>query len=404
MKGDREAPARSNSIRVLREANRYLVYQCVMKEGPLSVERLIRLTGLSRPTVLHLLRDLMDSEIIVKDGFADSATVGRSASLLNLNRQNHFALGIDFEFPAIRMAIANMKNDILAEESFLFPENMEGEELKELFYARVEAFVASSGVDRSKIDGAGLGISGVIDSAAGVSLSIERIRGWKNVPVQADLERILGVPVYVRNDVHLLGMVEKELYLPGDFNDFIYVAVRTGIGSITYQHGRAMRGEKGNAGFIGHTIIIPRGRRCHCGSCGCLETYAGQTAIANAYLTCSHEPVDFDEVIRRAEAGETLAVQTLRDAGFYLGIALANLVKTFEIPEIVIGGNPALGGSPFITAAEEALREYSTDSLNLDIRIRAGQLREDQYPLGGCHLVMEHRMDRPRLSLQPAEN
>jgi hypothetical protein len=121
---DREAPARSNSIRVLREANRYLVYQCVMKEGPLSVERLIRLTGLSRPTVLHLLRDLMDSEIIVKDGFADSATVGRSASLLNLNRQNHFALGIDFEFPAIRMAIANMKNDILAEESFLFPENI----------------------------------------------------------------------------------------------------------------------------------------------------------------------------------------------------------------------------------------------------------------------------------------
>ena len=109
-------------------------------------------------------------------------------------------------------------------------------------------------------------------------------------------------------------------------------------------------------------------------------------------------------MIRRAEAGETLAVQTLRDAGFYLGIALANLVKTFEIPEIVIGGNPALGGSPFITAAEEALREYSTDSLNLDIRIRAGQLREDQYPLGGGHLVMEHRMDRPRLSLQPAEN
>ena len=391
---------RSNNIRVLKDANRYLVFQCVKRDGPVSVEDLVLRTGLSRPTILNLVRELMESGVIVKDGFAD-ATVGRSASLLNLNRQSHLALGIDFEFPVIRMAIANMKDDILAAKRFICPENMDGAELKDRFYSALQSFVENSGADREKIDAAGLGISGVIDSARGISLSIERVRGWKNVPVQAEMEELLGIPVYVRNDVHLLGMVEKDLYLPGDLNDFIYVAIRTGIGSITYQHGRAMRGEKGNAGFIGHTIINPRGQRCCCGNYGCLETYAGQTAIANAYLACSHERVSFDTVISRAEAGETLAVQTLRDAGFYLGVALANLVKTFEIPQVVVGGNPALEGSAFMQAAEEAMREYSTESLNLDICMRAGRLREEQYALGGCHLVMEHRMDKPRLALQP---
>ena len=103
--------SKGNNVRVLKEANKYLILQCIMKLAPLSIEDVVQHTGLSRPTVLNIVKTLMEEEIIVKDGFSDTG-VGRSAALLNLNDRKHFALGVDFEFPAIRMAIADMGGEI----------------------------------------------------------------------------------------------------------------------------------------------------------------------------------------------------------------------------------------------------------------------------------------------------
>ena len=153
-------------------------------------------------------------------------------------------------------------------------------------------------------------------------------------------ERELGIPAYIRNDVHLLGLVEKRLYLPDDLTDFIYVAIRSGIGSIAYQHNKPMRGEKGNAGFIGHTTMNPTGPECCCGSRGCLETYVGQLATVSRYEALTGQQLSFDEMLRRADTGDDVAKQVLQDAGFYLGVALANLVKTYEIPHVIVGGLP----------------------------------------------------------------
>ena len=241
--------------------------------------------------------------------------------------------------------------------------------------------------------------SGVIDSINGISMNIERIHGWHNVALKSELEKQLKMPVLIRNDVHLLGLVEKRLYLGDEVSDFIYVGIRSGIGSITYQHNKAMRGDKGNAGFIGHTSLDPHGPRCCCGSRGCLEAYAGQLAIMEHYAEQSGQHPDFEEIICRGKAGEPLAQSVLSEAGFYFGVALSNLIKTFEIPDVVIGGSPALADSPFMEAARSALRDYNTESLGIHLRLRMGQLPERQYALGGCYLVFDHMFSRPKLAL-----
>ena len=230
-------------------------------------------------------------------------------------------------------------------------------------------------------------------------MNIERIHGWHNVALKSELEKQLKMPVLIRNDVHLMGLVEKRLYLGDEASDFIYVGIRSGIGSITYQHNKAMRGDKGNAGFIGHTSLDPHGPRCCCGSRGCLEAYAGQLAIMEHYAEQSGQHPDFEEIICRGKAGEPLAQSVLSEAGFYFGVALSNLIKTFEIPDVVIGGSPALADSPFMEAARSALRDYNTESLGIHLRLRMGQLPERQYALGGCYLVFDHMFSRPKLAL-----
>lgn len=210
---------------------------------------------------------------------------------------------------------------------------------------------------------------------------------------------MLGLPVYLRNDVHLLGLVEKRKYLPEKWDDLIFVAIRTGIGSIVYHHGKAMRGQKGNAGFLGHTIMNPHGSRCCCGNYGCLETYAGQTAIVNAYNACTHGREDFEAVLQRAQTGENTARRILEDAGFYFGVALANMIKTFEIPNVVVNCKAELAQGPFMEAAQRAMTRYSTASLSLDTAMVTSQLQEEEYALGGCYLVFEHMISKPKLAL-----
>ncbi len=387
-----------NSIRVLKEANKYLVLQCIMTLAPLSTEDIIKNTGLSRPTVLNILRELEEEDVIIKDGFSESSG-GRSAALLTLNGSKHYAVGIDFEFPTVRMVIANLKGEICSSKKLVYRKDIEKEELLQDFYLNLHAFIGDSGIDPAMLDGMGVGISGVIDSARGMSLTIERIANWSNVTLKDELECHFGIPVYLRNDVHLLGLVEKRLFLPDDLTDFIYVAIRSGIGSITYQHNKPMRGDKGNAGFIGHTTVNPEGALCHCGSRGCLETYAGQLAVEACYRDLSGNQVSFNDVMRLSCEEDPSAIRVLKQAGFFFGIALANLVKTYEIPHVIIGCIPERDSRVFMQATEEALHDHIPDSLHLDAKLRIGHLLEEQYALGGCYLVFEHMFSKPKLAL-----
>ncbi len=387
-----------NSIRVLKEANKYLVLQCIMTLAPLSTEDIIKNTGLSRPTVLNILRELEEEDVIIKDGFSESSG-GRSAALLTLNGSKHYAVGIDFEFPTVRMVIANLKGEICSSKKLVYRKDIEKEELLQDFYLNLHAFIGDSGIDPAMLDGMGVGISGVIDSARGMSLTIERIANWSNVTLKDELECHFGIPVYLRNDVHLLGLVEKRLFLPDALTDFIYVAIRSGIGSITYQHNKPMRGDKGNAGFIGHTTVNPEGALCHCGSRGCLETYAGQLAVEACYRDLSGNQVSFNDVMRLSCEEDPSAIRVLKQAGFFFGIALANLVKTYEIPHVIIGCIPERDSRVFMQATEEALHDHIPDSLHLDAKLRIGHLLEEQYALGGCYLVFEHMFSKPKLAL-----
>ena len=64
---------------------------------------------------------------------------------------------------------------------------------------------------------------------------------------------------------------------PVDIDDLIvWVALGVVLG------GRLYRGTHGFGGEFGHVSVDPGGRRCACGSRGCVETFVGQEAIAAA--------------------------------------------------------------------------------------------------------------------------
>ncbi len=149
------------------------------------------------------------------------------------------------------------------------------------------------------------------------------------------------------------------------------MVVSTGVGGGIVLDGRLLDGADGNAGHIGHVIVVPDGHRCGCGAHGCLEAEASGTAIA---AITGRPP---------AEAGPEVVERT----GTLVGRAVASVANLLDLRLAVVAGSVALGfGTPFFAAAQAELDARARLDFSAGATIRPGGLGADG-PLVGAAAV-----------------
>ena len=105
-------------------------------------------------------------------------------------------------------------------------------------------------------------------------------RGVAGLPLAGSAARAHGVPTHVDNDAKALALGEGWVGAAAGRRDYIGIVVSTGVGGGIVLDGRLLGGRLGNAGHIGHVVVVPEGRHCACGGRGCLEAEASGPAIA----------------------------------------------------------------------------------------------------------------------------
>lgn len=273
---------KKNTTKVIKEANQYLVMQCIQAFEPVTLEEIAEKTLLSRPTILEIINSFKEEGIVVNGGF--SGIDRRTASAVAVHKWRFCVCDWNcFEFPTIRIALANAKREIVGRRKILFKIDTQAEEVLARMLRELEHLLEEFSSVRPRIVGIGVGICGTIRKTEGRSLHITRIRGWEHVELQRILQEKFHLPVYVNNDVHLLALVEKKKYMREDNSDFVYIGIRSGIGSAYMYQNKLMDGVQGNAGYIGHTVLNAEGPMCVCGNRGCLDAYAGELALNRRY-------------------------------------------------------------------------------------------------------------------------
>ncbi len=153
--------------------------------------------------------------------------------------------------------------------------------------------------------------------------------------------------------------------------DYVAMVVSTGIGGGIVLDGRLLDGARGNAGHIGHVIVVPGGRACGCGTRGCLEAEASGTAIA---AITGRPPMEAPPEVR-ARAGELV------------GIAVASVANLLDLRLAVVAGSMALGfGDAFFGPAQRALDAHARLDFSDGARIVRSTLGDDG-PLVGAAAV-----------------
>jgi glucokinase len=245
----------------------------------------------------------------------------------------------------------------------------------------VDLFESLAGIVRHMIDRAeehhdkkpivvGVGSAGPIEPNA-QTVSPLNILAWREFPLRARLQAVTGLPVYGDLDAKSLALAEGWLGAAQGHQNFIAMVVSTGIGGGVVLNGQLLDGATGNAGHIGHLIVEPNGRRCACGSRGCLEAEASGRAI---------------EVITGRPPTEP-TYEIMQRTGDLVGRAVASVCNLLDLDLAVVGGSVALGfGATFFNSAQAALDRHSCLDFSRGARITPARLG-DRGPLTGAGAV-----------------
>ncbi len=262
--------------------------------------------------------------------------------------------------------------------------------------------IESSGQTPADISSMGIAVPGPIDSERGVVLQTPNV-GITELPLAQRLQDKLGFPVLLENDVNAGLWGEYIAGAARGYRQVIGVFPGTGIGGGIIINGDLYRGKKGGAGEIGHIIVQSDGRRCGCGSNGCLETVASKTAIARdlAILAANGvSPVLVEAgatdirrvksglIARALKANDPGVAEIVDQAAYFLGIGLASVVNLFD-PEIIVLGGGLIEkiGDRMMPIAEATMRDRAMPRLVETVDLRTAALGDDAAVIGVADLA-----------------
>ena len=198
-------------------------------------------------------------------------------------------------------------------------------------------------------------IPGIFDLETGVAHFVTNLGGssWEGVPVLGPLQEALGVPTSLINDARAFGFAESRLGAARDCDTAAFFTLGTGVGGAVVV-GRRLRLGYGCAGELGHMTIdaSPGAPVCGCGNPrlrrGGRSARPGSPARADASTRGRRR--------RGAERRRRRRSTRSRDAGRWLGVAIANVIVVLNPERVVIGGGIAGAGDLLLEPAREEVR------------------------------------------------
>lgn len=347
----------------IRHINAREIFRLLRANSPCSRADLVRLSGLSAPTVSATVEHLEKRGLVATLGLGVSAG-GRPPGLISLNPECAYVAGMEITGSVLQVVIADLEGNRVGKAAIRLPAAPTPEKAVDALAQSVSRLLTQHGIPREKLFAVSAAAPGITDRRAGNVLSAPHLPEWEDVPLKRMLEEAIGVPAVVENNVNLSALGERMEGAARGQDDFVFLWMADGVGAGVFVDGKLHRGAIGSAGEIGYMRVpgAPRGAvSIH--TTGSLEDVVGEMGIRAAWQRLRAErgkakdSLSAPEILALAETGDAEAIGIRDSIGAILSDVLINIAVLLDPAMIVLGGD--IGRSPGLFGA--VLRRVQQD-------------------------------------------
>lgn len=362
-----------------------------------TIAELSKELNISVPTVTKLVIELRDDGYLTDHGKIETAG-GRRPNIYGLSAEAFYFLGVDVRRRRIDFVLLDFKGNVLNKKSNV-PYVLENTpEAFDVICSKTEDFIIEIGIDRNKLLGIGVSLTGRVDSNNGYSYTYFN---FNESPVSDAFESRLGIPAYIENDSRAMVYAEKKFGVVKDERNVLFLNIGRGVGVGMMFEDKLYFGKTGFAGEFGHIPLFDNEMLCHCGKKGCLETEASGIALEKIFLErvkageisvltgkcLKDNGVLLYDIIEAANNDDVLSIKLIAEVAEKLGRGVGVLINLLNPELVVIGGSMSLVGDYLMLPLKTAINKYSLSLVSKDTKFKISRLGDNASVIGVAMLV-----------------
>ncbi len=360
-------PPKARDKQDMKLHNRAMIWDLIFTSRPISRAHLAKITEMSPTSITRIVGELIAFGLLV-EAPDTRAGVGRKGTLLDVNADALFSVGIDIDVHTLTMCLLDLDNQprVVLErehtEEFRNPQIAIG-----MAHAMFEEMLAASGVPRDKVKAVGVSVGGTVNPGRGI-VTVSPQLHWKNVDLLGAVEEAFGVPAVLENDVKAAIYEEYVRHQECRAGSVAYLTIHSGIGAALMHEGKVLRGGNNAAGEIGHTTVHPSGELCDCGRYGCLYTCLSESYLLAKVRRLSHPDATINDWVAAQRAHETWATGLASETAGYIAMAINQLLCSYD-PQVIIVGGKLIYANPELLELALNKKGLIYEELGSDTRI-----------------------------------
>ena len=274
-----------------------------------------------------------------------------------LNPDYGYIVGIDMGASHLHFALSDFSGEIISDTTEkVRPEDGPRRTISQIKKGIQRLIPAGR---RNRLRALAMAVPSAVDPRSGLVLMANNLPGWKKINLKDELEKEFQLPVCIDNDANMAAIGERWRGVACDLDNFVFIALGTGIGSGIFVNGQLYAGRTGAAGELQFlNVEWPRWNEDF-GDTGYFESHASGQGIAtlgrklikpearskSAGLAETRDAYFVFEAFRR---GNAKACKTLETIFTILGVGIANVVGVLDPDMIVLGGGISRGAPEFM--------------------------------------------------------
>lgn len=331
---------------VVRAINARAALRLLLDDGPLTRPEIASHLGVSKPTASHLLSQLREMSLVKSDGNRDGA-IGRAAELFSADARIAHMAALDVTPERIAAAVVDFAGAVIGEFELPTPAQKAPDPVAHV-HAALTGACKAAGIDLADLRRVVIGIQGAIDPTTDRLRFAAHIPGWQRAGLASAIEKRVGAPIAIENDVNLAAIAERARGAAEGLDSFALLWVSDGIGMGLMLGGRLHRGLTGGAGELSDMPVpgAPTVRESPEYGTNGMQALAGAPALEEVLREHGFSGATVADALQAAvDSDAEGAASALDEIARRLALGLSAVVAIIDPELLVLAGSLAAAGS-----------------------------------------------------------